>query len=151
MALVPYRRANSLLDELARDLGKTFSRGLLDPFENGPLAAKELASWSPAVDIVEEENRYLIKADIPGVEPKDIEVTFDGGVLTVRGERKSEDTEENKGFKRVERTYGSFYRQFSLPDSVDANQITAKGNHGVLEITVPKAERSKPKRIEIRP
>ena len=107
------------------------------------------SSWTPAVDIKEENDRFVLTADIPGVEPKDIEVTMADGVLTIRGERKHESEKESNGYKRVERSYGSFYRRFSLPDSANADDITAKGNNGVLEVVIPKHEKVQPRRISV--
>ncbi len=107
------------------------------------------SDWVPAVDIREEPDRYLIHADVPGVSPDDIEIHMEGGVLTLKGERKREDTEEREGYKRVERVYGSFYRRFSLPDTADAERITANSRNGVLEIVIPKQEKMQPRRIEV--
>lgn len=107
------------------------------------------ADWVPAVDIKEEETRYVVMADIPGVDPADIEIHMDNGLLTLRGERKSENVEEKSGYKRVERSRGSFYRRFSLPDTADVDNISAKGLNGVLEITIPKQEKAQPRRIEV--
>ncbi|MES9832930.1 MAG: Hsp20/alpha crystallin family protein [Candidatus Thiodiazotropha sp. LLP2] len=106
--------------------------------------------WAPAVDIKEETDRYLIRADIPGVKPEDIEITMDNGVLSIRGERKFEETEVKDDFRRVERSHGIFYRRFSLPDNTDAEAIEASGNDGVIEITIPKTEEKHPKRIEVK-
>ncbi|MEQ8289609.1 MAG: Hsp20/alpha crystallin family protein [Gammaproteobacteria bacterium] len=106
--------------------------------------------WRPAVDIKEETNRFLITADLPGVDPKDIEITMENGVLTIKGERTSEATEEKEGYKRVERVSGTFYRRFSLPDSADAENIEATGKDGVLTITLPKHEKVQPRRIEVK-
>ncbi|MEJ2609207.1 MAG: Hsp20/alpha crystallin family protein [Candidatus Thiodiazotropha sp.] len=105
--------------------------------------------WAPAVDIKEEEEGYLIRADIPGVKPEDIEITMENGVLSIRGERKFEETEERENFKRVERSHGIFYRRFSLPDNTDAEAIHATGQDGVIEITIPKTKGALPKRIEV--
>mgnify|MGYP003572097532 FL=1 len=107
------------------------------------------ADWVPAVDIKEEVNRFVVYADIPGVEPKDIEITMDNGVLTIRGERQNETQEESEGFKRVERTRGSFYRRFALPDTADVENISAKGSHGVLEVVIPKQEKAQPRRVTV--
>ena len=106
--------------------------------------------WSPAVDIKEEADRFLIPADLPGVDPKDIEITMDNGVLTIKGERQSEAREEKAGYKRVERVSGSFYRRFSLPDTADAERIEAKGKDGVLEIILTKHEKVQPRKIEVK-
>jgi HSP20 family protein len=106
--------------------------------------------WRPSVDIKEEANRFLITADIPGVEPKNIEITMDDGVLTIKGERQSASEEEQQGYKRVERASGAFYRRFSLPETADAERIEATGKNGVLEITLPKHEKLKPRKIEVK-
>jgi len=105
--------------------------------------------WSPAVDIKEEADRFLITADLPGVDPKDIEITMDNGVLSIKGERQSEAREEKEGYKRVERVSGAFYRRFSLPDTADAERIEAKGKDGVLEVILPKHEKVQPRKIQV--
>lgn len=107
------------------------------------------SNWTPAVDIKEEDQRFVLQADIPGVDPKEIDVTMDNGVLTIKGERRHESEEEANGYKRVERSYGSFYRRFSLPDSADAEGITAKGKDGVLEVVIPKLEKVQPRKISV--
>jgi len=108
------------------------------------------AEWAPAVDIKEEVDKFVIHADIPGVKPEDIEVSMEAGVLTVKGQKESEAKTEKEGYKRVERSYGSFYRRFSLPDSADGDAINAKSKYGVLEIIIPKREAVKPKRIDVK-
>lgn len=108
------------------------------------------STWRPAVDIKEEADRFLITADLPGVDPKDIDITMDNGVLTIKGERQSEAREEKEGYKRVERVSGTFYRRFSLPDTADADRIEAKGKDGVLEVTLPKHEKVQPRKIEVK-
>ena len=100
-------------------------------------------------DIKEEENQFVLFADIPGVKPEDIDVHMGAGVLTVKGKKESESKTEKEGFKRVERTYGSFYRRFNLPDSADSDAIQAKCKYGVLEIIIPKREAVKPKKINV--
>ncbi len=105
--------------------------------------------WRPAVDIKEEADRFLITADLPGVDPKDIQITMDNGVLTIKGERESETRDEREGYKRVERVSGAFYRRFSLPDTADAERIEAKGKDGVLEVTLPKHEKVQPRKIKV--
>ena len=107
------------------------------------------AEWAPAVDIKEEAERFVLHADIPGVNPEEINVSMEDGVLTIHGEKKTEAETEKKGYKRVERTFGSFYRRFTLPDTADADAISAKSNHGVLEIVIPKREAVKPKKITV--
>ena len=107
------------------------------------------SDWVPAVDIKEEEDSFVIIADIPGVDPKDIEVHKENGMLTIKGEKESEKKEEREGYKRVERSYGGFYRRFGLPDTADAEKITAKSNHGVLEVRIGKQEQVKPRKISV--
>ncbi|MFB9069208.1 Hsp20/alpha crystallin family protein [Pseudofulvimonas gallinarii] len=107
------------------------------------------SQWAPRVDIKEENDRFLIQADIPGVDPKDIEVSMDKGILSIKGERNTEAREESERFTRVERARGVFYRRFALPDSADAEGIRASGRHGVLEITIPKRPEASPRRITV--
>jgi HSP20 family protein len=107
------------------------------------------AQWVPRVDIKEEPNRFVIFADLPGVDPSTIEVDMDKGVLSIKGERSSEGKEESARFTRVERSRGVFHRRFALPDSADADGITATGRHGVLEIAIPKKPETTPRRISI--
>jgi len=109
------------------------------------------AEWAPAVDIKEDSDRFVLYAEIPGVKPEAIEVHMESGILTLKGEKKSEakTQTEKAGYKRIERTFGAFYRRFSLPDSANAEAISAKFKNGVLEITIPKREAVKPKRIDV--
>lgn len=94
--------------------------------------------WIPPVDIKEEKDRYVLRADIPGVDPKDIEIIAENGILTIRGNRPGETRESRVGYSRVERPCGTFYRRFSLPDTADLAQIAARSSNGVLEIGIPK-------------
>lgn len=107
------------------------------------------AEWSPSVDIREEPDKFVIHADVPGVNPDDIDIHMENGQLTIKGEKKAEETTEEKNYKRIERTYGSFYRRFGLPDSAQADQITAKCKNGVLEIVIPKRESEQPRKIKV--
>ena len=109
-----------------------------------------VSAWTPNVDIKEEAERYVIHADVPGVDPKDIEVTLEDGVLTLSGERKSESRTEEDGWRRVERVSGQFLRRFTLPETVDAEGVSAKGANGVLEIVIPKQAKVQPKKIEVK-
>lgn len=101
------------------------------------------------MDVREDNERYLIRADLPGVKPEDIEITLENGMLTVRGRRESDTTTEENGWQRRERLSGTFYRRFSLPDSADAEQVSAKSDNGVLEVTIPKHARVKPRTIRV--
>jgi len=132
----------SLLNQLQKEL-------LSSKDESSSEGSIATAEWAPAVDIKEETDKFMIIADIPGVKPEDIEVSMEAGVLTVKGKKESETKTEKEGYKRVERTSGSFYRRFSLPDSADGDAINAKCKHGVLEIVIPKREAVKPKRINV--
>ena len=146
MSLVRYEPWN-ILNQLHGDLDRFFDRRLAPSDENGSSLAT--SDWTPAVDIKEEDDRYVIHADVPGVEPKDIEVNMEDGVLTIRGQRSTENCEDREGYKRVERVRGSFYRRFSLPDTANAEAISAKSTHGVLEVVIPKQEKLQPKRIVV--
>ena len=127
-------------------------RGVFDRFFNTDDADQSnvvTSQWTPRVDIREEDQRFVILADIPGVEPKSIEVHMDKGILSLKGERKADTKTEDGKFTRVERAYGTFYRRFALPDSANAEGITATGSNGVLEISIPKKPETTPRRIEI--
>lgn len=132
----------SLLNQLQHELGRIHDGNS----ENGSVATAE---WAPAVDIKEDVERFVLHADIPGVKPEDIDVSMEDGVLTIKGEKESESKTEKDGYKRVERTSGSFYRRFSLPDTANAEAISAKSKNGVLEIVIPKREAVKPKKISV--
>lgn len=105
--------------------------------------------WIPAVDIKEEKDRYVVRADIPGIDPKDIEIIAENGVLTIRGNRPGETRENRAGYSRVERPCGSFHRRFSLPDTADLAQIVARSAHGVLEIGIPKLNHTVSRTIKV--
>ena len=130
---------------------------LLDRYNRSGGVSKRLdtdlsfADWSPSVDIEEEDDKYIIKADLPGVDKKDIEVKFEAGVLTIRGEKQTE-TKTDNGNKRhrTERFHGSFARSFTLPDAVKADDMNASYKDGVLSLTIPKEEKAKPKAINIK-
>lgn len=107
------------------------------------------SQWTPRVDIKEEPNRFVLFADIPGVDPEQIEVQMDKGILTVKGERSIERVDETESFSRIERRHGSFHRRFALPDSADPDNISASGRHGVLQIIIPKRPETTPRRIQV--
>jgi len=109
------------------------------------------ADWAPSCDIEEKEDRYVIKADLPGVDKKDIDVKLENGVISIRGEKQTE-TETGKGTKRhrTERFHGSFARSFTLPDAVKDERVEANYKDGVLSLVIPKAEEAKPKSIDIK-
>jgi HSP20 family protein len=108
------------------------------------------SEWAPAVDIVEDEKEYLIKAELPEIPKDDVKVSVENGVLKISGERKFEKEENNKKYHRVERAYGYFSRSFSLPDAAEAEQVKADYKDGVLHVHVPKSENAKAKKIEVK-
>ncbi|HSC88822.1 MAG TPA: Hsp20/alpha crystallin family protein [Polyangiaceae bacterium] len=105
--------------------------------------------FDPAVDIEETSDGYLLTADVPGVKPEDVDVTVQDGVLTVKGERKSEKREEAEGYRRLERSFGSFQRAFVLPKGVNADGVTAEIEHGQLRVRVPKPVAALPKKVTV--
>lgn len=112
--------------------------------------SEDSTTWAPRVDLAETENAYLVHVDLPGLNKDDLEINFHEGVLSISGERNAETQDENTKYVRVERSYGRFYRAFTLPQMVKADEIEASFENGVLNITVPKAEEVKPRRIDIR-
>lgn len=109
------------------------------------------SQWAPRVDIREEDRRFVIYADIPGMDPTDIEVSMDKGILTIKGERSLENRNAHGRFTRLERAHGVFHRRFALPDSADPEGVSATGHQGVLEIAIPKRAETTPRRIVIHP
>jgi len=107
--------------------------------------------WSPAVDIVEQENEIIVKADLPDVNPDEIVVHMENQTLTVKGERKFEKDEAIRGYHRIERSYGNFVRSFEVPATVDTERVKADYKNGVLTVTLPKKEAAKPRQIKINP
>ncbi len=105
--------------------------------------------WTPAVDLKEEETRFVLYADLPGIDPADMEITMEQGILAIKGERHAHPETEGRAYKRVERPYGTFYRRFSLPDSANGEAIQASGKNGVLEISIPKHEKVQPRKIAV--
>ena len=145
MSLIRYNNPWNLLNSLQRELYDPQHNRL-----NNDDDSVATANWAPSVDISENEKAFTLLADIPGVDPKDIDISMEKGVLTIKGERHSENIEENEDYRRVERQSGQFYRRFSLPDSADADKIEAKSEHGVLKITIPKQEVAVSRRIEVK-
>lgn len=141
MSYQPYSLVNQLHNEINRVFGSMAGRD-----DESPAVT---ADWIPAVDIREDQDRYVLRADLPGVDPKDIEITMENGMLTIRGERANEVETKTTAYRRVERTTGRFFRRFTLPDSADAERISASGRNGVLEVTIPKHEKVQPRRIAV--
>lgn len=125
-----------------------FSR-MLNDFFGRPGNESNLTSWAPAVDIFETEHELVVKADLPDVKPEDLDIRVENNLLTIRGERKFEKKVDQKDYLRVERSYGSFSRSFSLANTVNADAIKADYQNGVLTLTLPKREEAKPKQIKV--
>ncbi len=142
MALIkwePMREFEDLMDRYTRAMG-------------WPARANETVTrgdWLPRVDIVETDNEFVIKAEIPEVQKEDVKVTVDNGVLSIQGERRQEKDERKEKYHRVERSYGSFVRSFSLPENVDDSAIKAVFKDGMLNLTLPKTAAARPKSLEI--
>ncbi|HJZ95279.1 MAG TPA: Hsp20/alpha crystallin family protein [Candidatus Solibacter sp.] len=124
-----------------RGFEDAFTRFFNEPHSNRP--------WSPAVDIFESENELVLKADLPDVDLKDIDVRVENQTLTIAGERKFEKDEKTKGYHRIERSYGNFTRSFAVPNSFDTESINAAYRNGVLTVTLPKKEAAKPRQIKV--
>jgi HSP20 family protein len=145
MTLVSYEPW-TLVNRLHRQLEQALNKTSATP----QTANASAVSWIPRVDIYEEAERFIVLADVPGVDAKDIDITAESGVLTIRGERRSQKTETSKdGYERIERTSGSFLRRFTLPESANTETITAKQTNGVLEVSIPKHPQIQPRRISV--
>jgi HSP20 family protein len=138
----PARELQSIQSEMNRLFGTVFDTQA----GGGDGGARR---WIPAMDLVEEGEQYVLRADLPGVGEDDVSVELEDNVLTVSGERKSEHREQGDGFRRIERSSGSFSRSLTLPEGIDAEQIRARFEQGVLEVRVPKPEQRKPRRVAI--
>jgi HSP20 family protein len=138
--LEPFRGLSTLQDQFNRLFNESFRN------HNEESA---LTTWAPAVDIYETPNELVVKADLPDVNEKDIDVRVENNLLTIRGERKFEKSVSEENFLRVERTYGAFSRSFSLPNTVNAETIGAEYKNGVLTVTLPKREESKPRQVKV--
>jgi HSP20 family protein len=153
-ALLRRREWNPLrdLEELQNRLLGVFDRpsGRMALRQDGGDESLRLTQWAPMVDITEDKNEYLIKADLPEVKREDLHVTVENGVLTVTGERKFEKEEKDKKYHRIERAYGSFVRSFSVPDDADDSKVSAQFKDGVLTVHLTKSEKARPKSIEVK-
>jgi HSP20 family protein len=138
----PFQEFESLLDRYSKSSGNLM---------RGPSGTDlSFADWAPSVDIDEQDDKYVIKADLPGVEKKDIDVKLENGMLSIRGEKRTETESGNGKRHRTERFHGTFARSFTLPDSVDVDNVDASYKDGVLTLAIPKKEQAKPKSIDIK-
>ena len=148
MNMIRYRRRHhwprqaEFQNEMQQMFDRLFETG-------GDDSSMATAQWMPHVDIREDDTGFVLYADLPGIDPQDIEVHMDKGILSIKGERTLEGEQEGGHFSRIERRHGLFHRRFALPDSADAEKITASGRHGVLEISIPKRPESAPRRIQV--
>jgi HSP20 family protein len=153
MSVIHYQPWN-LVNRLQRDIARTFARELgannSEARDNNTADIdNQIIDWTPSVDVRETQDGFVLTADVPDVNPKDIEVTMENGLLTIRGARQNEAAAEKDGYRRIERISGRFLRRFTLPESANAEGVTAKTNHGVLTLTIPKRAEVQPRRIEI--
>lgn len=148
MAVVKWEPFKDLLGIQDR-MNRLFSNALRSSFDEGEDGGSVLSDWSPAVDIWEDADSIEIRAELPGMEMKEIDVRIVDHALTIRGEKKLEREEKRDNYHRVERTYGRFQRTFNLPNGIQTDKITATYSQGVLKILLPKREESKPKTIQI--
>lgn len=137
----PFREMSSFRDQMSRLFEDTFSRGRS--------ADSDLTVWSPAVDIHETDSELVLKADLPEINEKNLDIRVENNMLTLRGERKFEQATSEDNYLRVERAYGTFSRSFSLPNTVNAEAIQAEYRNGVLTVRMPKREESKPRQIKV--
>jgi HSP20 family protein len=133
---------------MQREINRLFE----DVFRGGMQAEENTGKsfWTPAVDIAEQQNEYVVKMELPGVNREDVKITLESNVLTIRGEKKQEKDTKEGSYHRVERSYGSFQRSFTLPTTVKSDKIDALYKDGILTVTLPKAEEAKPKQIEVK-
>jgi len=143
MSLVHYKPA-SLFGQFDNEINRLFFNA------HATDAANQAHDWTPAVDIREEENRYVLEADIPGISRENLDITLEDSVLTIKGERTVTSEENNEGYRRRERAHGSFVRQFTLPDTVNTEAISAAVVNGVLEIGIPKQAKPEPRKITVK-
>lgn len=138
----PFREMRSLQDEVNRLFASSFSRNNDNELMRG--------AWTPHVDIFEDKDRIVIEAELAGMKPEDVNISIENNVLTLQGERRFEKKEDEKNFHRVERSYGTFTRSFTLPPTVSSENTSAEFENGVLRLTLAKREEAKPRRIEIK-
>ena len=149
MNLVPYRDTPwESFQQIHHEMNQLMNRFLGGSAE--PSSHSGLAGWTPRVDIEEDEKQYLVKADLPGVDSKSVEISVTDHTLTLRGQRKEEREEKKKNYHRIERFEGEFYREIPLPSGIDADRIDARSCNGVLTISIPKKADALPKRINVK-
>ena len=148
MALIRWEPAREVAS-LQQEMNRLFSSFFDTPTPGGGNSGT-LRRWVPAMDLVETDDAFVLKADLPGLDENDVSIEIEDNVLTVTGERKAEHEEKKEGYHRVERSFGTFRRSLTLPDGVDAEAIAATFDKGVLEVKIPKPEERKPRRVAIK-
>ncbi len=139
--LTPFRDFDRMMREMDRLWGSFFGREL-SPIDGG--------TWLPSLDVAETENEFVVKAEVPGMDPKDIEISLSDGLLTIKGEKKQEKEENEENYHLIERSYGTFTRSIRLPKEIQSDKIDASYKNGVLKVVLPKSEEAKKKEIKIR-
>ena len=148
--LAPWNGLSDILPDISQ-MHREFNRMFDSALRGGTADDGSYGTfWNPAVDIVEQEDAYIVEAELPGLTKNDVKISVQGNVLTMRGERKSEQEENKRNYHRNERAYGSFVRSFTLPSYVQTDKIEAQYKNGILTITLPKAEEAKPKTIDVK-
>ena len=148
MTLVRYQPFG-LLNDVKREFDRVLDSHLVGLHADDN-SAVVTSHWTPAVDIREEAGRFALYADLPGVDVEDIDITMEDGVLTIKGERHADTDQEQQALRRAERSRGTFYRRFSLPDTADADSIEATSKDGVLQVTIAKHEKVQPRKIKVK-
>jgi HSP20 family protein len=141
----PFREFSTLENRLEKFFGRPSVGG-----NGGETEAMTTTQWAPLVDITEDDKEYIVKAELPELKKDEVKVTVENGELTISGERKFEKEEKGKKYHRIERSYGSFMRSFTLPESVNGDKVAADFKDGVLKVHLPKDEKAKPKAIEVK-
>jgi HSP20 family protein len=148
MALIrwePVRELHTMQNEMNRLFNAFFDA----PSQGNGGQTTTVRRWIPAMDVVETEDHFVLRADLPGLSENDVKIELEDNVLTIAGERKAEHEQQGEGYYRVERAFGSFSRSLTLPEGVDAERIQASFNSGVLEVRIPKPEQHKPRKVQI--
>jgi HSP20 family protein len=144
--IIPWRPIGRELSSLRQEMDRLWDRFVGET----PLARRVAEEWWPTVDMSETRDSFIVKAELPGLDAKDVEVSISGDVLTIKGEKQKEEEEKDEHHYRAERYYGSFQRSFQLPTSIKADKIEAAFDKGVLKVTLPKVEEAKKKKIEVK-
>jgi HSP20 family protein len=138
------------IDEAQNRINRFFPAGFATRIGSGEIHSLAVADWSPEVDISEDDHGYLLKADLPEMKKDDVMVTVEDGILSVSGERKGEKEDQKRKFHRIERSYGTFRRSFTLPEDADSTKVTAEFHDGVLKVHLPTTTRAKSKAIQVK-